>query len=116
MKIDPQTYKRLPPAQLLPSADSALALARGEPGAAFGVLAHLGVRTALIAPCAIAAGGAMGVSPGRAVGIAFACAVGIEIAVLALAFRQVAAEREALAQSDRGGPPQLEVLQGGAAD
>lgn len=87
--LAPATYRQPPPVQLLPSADSALALARGEPGAAWAVLGHLATRTALIAPCAIAAGGVVGVGAGKSVLIALACAVGIEAAVLALAYRQV---------------------------
>ena len=86
--ISPETYRRAPPVQLLPSAESALALARGEPGAFWSVLAHTLTRAIIMAPAGIAAGAVVGVPAGRSVAIVAAAAVAIEIGVIALAIRQ----------------------------
>ncbi len=86
--IAPDTYRRAPPVQLLPSAESALALVRGEPGALWAVLAHTLARAVIMAPAGVAAGAVVGVTPGRSVAIVAAAAVAIEIGVIALAIRQ----------------------------
>ena len=86
--IPAQTYKTAPSAQLLPSAGSALALARGEPGALWAVLAHTAARALVMAPTGIAAGAALKVRPAAAVAIVLAAAVGIEVGIIALALRQ----------------------------
>lgn len=93
--IHSDTYRKVPAAQLVPSAESALALVRGEPGAAWAVLAHTLTRAAVMAPAGIAAGAVLRVRPFAAVAIVLAAAVGIEIGVLALAYRQVRNERMA---------------------
>jgi hypothetical protein len=86
--IAPETYRRAPPVQLLPSAESALALVRGEPGALWSVLAHTLARAVIMAPAGIAAGAVIGVTAGRSVAIVAAAAVAIEVGVIALAVRQ----------------------------
>lgn len=91
MKLDPQTYSRAPAVQLLPSANSALALARGEPGALWAVLGHTLARALVMAPAGIAAGAVVGVRPGAAVAIVIGAAVGIEIGIIALAMKQAKA-------------------------
>lgn len=106
--MNPDTYRRAPRVQLLPSAESALALARGEPGALWGVLAHTLARTLVMSPAGIAAGAAVGVSAGRAVAIVAGAAVAIEIGVIALAVRQVRDEtaKQGKAQgAEPGAPP-----------
>lgn len=102
--MSPDTYRRAPRVQLLPSADSALAFARGEPGAFWGVLAHTLARTLVMSPAGIAAGAAVGVSAGRAVAIVAGAAVAIEIGVIALAMRQVRDERAAEAAQEAPSP------------
>ena len=97
--IAPDTYRKAPSAQLVPSAESALALVRGEPGAFWAVLAHTLTRAVVMAPAGIAAGAVLKVRPLVSVGIVLAGAIGIEIGVIALAWRQVRAERGA-----RGAP------------
>lgn len=89
--IAPETYKRTPAVQLLPSANSALALARGEPGALWAVLGHTLARALVMAPAGIAAGAVMGVSPKASVAIVLGAAVGIEIGIIALAMKQAKA-------------------------
>lgn len=106
--MNPDTYRRAPRVQLLPSAESALALARGEPGALWGVLAHTLARTLIMSPAGIAAGAAVGVSAGRAVAIVAGAAVAIEIGVIALAMRQVrdeTAKLESAKDAELGAPP-----------
>ena len=95
--LAPETYRKVPAAQLVPSAESALALVRGEPGALWAVIAHTLTRAVVMAPAGIAAGAVLKVRPAVAVGIVLAGAVGIEIGVLALAWRQVKGERAAKA-------------------
>lgn len=91
--IAPEPYKRAPAVQLLPSASSALALARGEPGALWAVLGHTLARALVMAPAGIAAGAVMGVRPRAAVAIVLGAAVGIEIGIIALAMRQAKARQ-----------------------
>lgn len=91
MKLDPQTYNRAPAVQLLPSANSAIALARGEPGALWAVLGHTMARALVMAPAGIAAGAVVGVRPGAAVAIVVGAAIGIEIGIIALAMKQAKA-------------------------
>lgn len=89
MRLQPQTYKALPRAQLVPSAESAIALMRGEPGALWAVLAHTATRAVVMAPLGIAVGALVKVRPMAAVAVVLGGAVAIEIGVLALAYRQV---------------------------
>lgn len=89
--IQPDTYRKAPAVQLLPSANSALALARGEPGALWAVLGHTLARALVMAPAGIAAGAVMGVSPKASVAIVLGAAVGIEVGIIALAMRQARA-------------------------
>lgn len=98
--MNPDTYRRAPRVQLLPSAESALALARGEPGALWGVLAHTLARTLVMSPAGIAAGAAVGVSAGRAIAIVAGAAVAIEVGVIALAMRQVRDEAAKMKAQD----------------
>lgn len=93
MPLAPDTYRKAPGVQLVPSAESALALVRGEPGALWAVLAHTAVRALVMAPAGIAAGAVLKVRPLASVLITIGGAVAIEIGVIALAWRQVDAER-----------------------
>lgn len=106
--IPAQTYRTAPSAQLLPSAGSALALARGEPGALWAVIAHTAARALVMAPAGIAAGAALKVRPAAAVAIVLAAAVGIEVGIIALALRQAKASKAGAAaaegQSAQAGP------------
>lgn len=88
MNLNPDTYRKAPAVQLLPSANSAIALARGEPGALWAVLGHTLARALVMAPAGIAAGAVVGVRPGAAVAIVIGAAVGIEIGIIALAMQQ----------------------------
>lgn len=101
--IAPETYKKAPAVQLLPSANSALALARGEAGALWAVLGHTLARALVMAPAGIAAGAVMGVRPRAAVAIVLGAAVGIEIGIIALAMRQAKAQKSSVLPMDR--PP-----------
>ena len=112
--IAPDTYRKVPAAQLVPSAESALALVRGEPGAAWAVLAHTLTRAVVMAPAGIAAGAALKVRPLASVAIVLAAAVGIEIGVLALAYRQVRDERRAEAD-DQAAEPTAEAAKAAQA-
>ena len=103
MKLDPQTYNRAPAVQLLPSANSAIALARGEPGALWAVLGHTLARALVMAPAGIAAGAVVGVRPGAAVAIVVGAAIGIEIGIIALAMKQAKAQKAGALPMDR--PP-----------
>ena len=103
--LAPETYRRAPSVQLVPSAESALALVRGEPGAFWAVLAHTAVRAVVMAPLGIAAGAAVKVRPLASVLVTIGGAVAIEIGVLALAWSQVKAERaKARAESSADAP------------
>lgn len=103
--IAPETYKKAPAVQLLPSANSAIALARGEPGALWAVLGHTAARALVMAPAGIAAGAVVGVRPGAAVAIVIGAAIGIEIGIIALAMRQAKAQKEAVLLIEARVPP-----------
>lgn len=102
--IASETYKRAPAVQLLPSANSAIALARGEPGALWAVIGHTLARALVMAPAGIAAGAVMGVSPKASVAIVLGAAVGIEIGIIALAMRQAKATPQATPQAEPEAP------------
>lgn len=110
--IAPETYKKAPAVQLLPSANSALALARGEPGALWAVLGHTLARALVMAPAGIAAGAVMGVRPRAAVAIVLGAAIGIEIGIIALAMRQA----KAMKAAERAHEPQATPLEQAKAD
>lgn len=88
---DPR-FKCAPEVQLLPSAGSALAFARGDAGSGWAVLSHLAARTLVVAPAVIAVGHIQGVSLRKSLALGLAASVAIEVAVIYLAFRQVKAE------------------------
>lgn len=91
MTPDPR-FKCAPEVQLLPSAGSALAFARGEAGSGWAVLSHLAARTLVVAPAVIAVGHIQGVSLRKSLALGLAASVAIEAAVIYLAFRQVKRE------------------------
>lgn len=111
MKLDPQTYNRAPALQLLPSANSAIALARGEPGALWAVLGHTLARALVMAPAGIAAGAVVGVRPGAAVAIVVGAAIGIEVGIIALAMKQAKAHPRALPMDRPPTPADAKELQ-----
>jgi hypothetical protein len=98
MKPDPR-FKCAPEVQLLPSAGSALAFARGDAGSGWAVLSHLAARTLVVAPAVIAVGHIQGVSLRKSLALGLAASVAIEAAVIYLAFRQVKAEDQQPAAS-----------------
>ena len=99
------TFKNRPSAQLLPSADAALAFARGEQGSGWAVLASTGARVLVVTPACLAVGVAAKVPAQKALLFGLAAALAIEVGVLALAFSEVRAQRR--------GRPVLTLIDGG---
>ncbi len=83
-----------PSAQLLPSADAALAFARGEPGSAWAVVVSTGARALVVAPAVLIVGVAAKIPPHKAILFGIASALAIEATVLVLAFSEVKRERK----------------------
>jgi hypothetical protein len=73
-------------AQLLPSAESAIAFARGDAGSFAGILLCTLGRMVVVAPASVLVGMHLGAKPKTALAIAGAAVMSIEVFVLMLAF------------------------------